>query len=67
MSEAVIQHWERVILKNLRSKDRTDIGNVISESGKTFTIMQAANKEYNIPNSGVEGYDGSKHIFCTIL
>ena len=34
MSEAVIEHWERVILKNLRSKDRTDTGNLVSESGK---------------------------------
>ena len=67
MSEAIIQDWERVILKNPRSKDRTDIGKVISESGNTFTIMQAASKEYNTPKSGVEGYDGSTHIFCTIF
>jgi hypothetical protein len=60
MSEPVIQHWERVIHKNVRSKDRIDIGNVISESGDTFTVMQGTSREYNIPKSSVEGFDGSE-------
>jgi hypothetical protein len=60
MSEPVVQHWERVIHKNVRSKDRVDIGNVISESGDTFTVMQGASREYNIPKSAVEAFDGSE-------
>ncbi len=60
MSEPVIQRWERVIHKNVRSKDRIDIGNVISESGETFTVMQGASREYNIPKSVVEAFDGSE-------
>ena len=60
MAEPVIQHWERVIHKNVRSKDRVDIGNVISESGDTFTGMQGASREYNIPKSAVEAFDGSE-------
>jgi hypothetical protein len=60
MSEPVIQRWERVIHKNVRSKDGIDIGNVISESGETFTVMQGASREYNIPKSAVEGFDGSE-------
>jgi hypothetical protein len=60
MSEPVIQRWERVIHKNVRSKDRVDIGNVISESGETFTVMQGASREYNIPKSTVEAFDGSE-------
>lgn len=55
----VIQRWERVIHKNVRSKDRVDIGNVISESGETFTVMQGSSREYNIPKSAVEAFDGS--------
>lgn len=51
MSEPVIHRWERVIHKNVRSKDRVDIGNVISESGETFSVMQGAKTEYNIPKS----------------
>jgi hypothetical protein len=46
--------------KNVRSKDRIDIGNVISESGETFTVMQGASREYNIPKTAVEGFDGSE-------
>jgi hypothetical protein len=60
MSEPVIQRWERVIHKNVRSKDRMDVGNVISESGETFTVMQGAKREYIIPKSAVEGFDGSE-------
>jgi hypothetical protein len=60
MSEPAIQHWDRVIHKNVRSNDRVDIGNVISESGDTFTVMQGASREYNIPKSAVEGFDGSE-------
>lgn len=60
MSEPVIQRWDRVIHKNVRSKEGTDIGNVISESGETFTVMQGAKREYNIPKSAVEGFDGSE-------
>jgi hypothetical protein len=60
MSDSAIQRWERVIHKNVRSNDRIDIGNVISESGDTFTVMQGASREYNIPKSAVEGFDGSE-------
>jgi hypothetical protein len=60
MSEPVIRRWERVVHKNVRSNDRIDIGNVISEAGDTFTVMQGASREYNIPKSVVEGFDGSE-------
>ena len=65
MSEPVILHWERVIHKNLRSKDGMDIGNIISESGDTFTVMQGASREYNIPKSTVYGFNGSE-VFLSI-
>jgi hypothetical protein len=60
MSEPVIVHWERVIHKNVRSSDRVDVGNIISESGDKFTIMQGSSREYNVPKSCVEGFDGSE-------
>jgi len=65
MSEPVILHWERVIHKNVRSKDGVDIGNIISESGDTFTVMQGASREYNIPKSAVDGFNGSE-VFLSI-
>jgi hypothetical protein len=60
MSEPVILHWERVIHKNVRSKDGYDIGNIISEAGDTMTVMQGASREYNIPKSAVDGFNGSE-------
>jgi hypothetical protein len=60
MSEPVIMHWERVIHKNVRSRDGYDIGNIISEAGDTITVMQGASREYNIPKSAVEGFNGSE-------
>ncbi|HEU4605671.1 MAG TPA: hypothetical protein VFS46_05475 [Nitrososphaera sp.] len=65
MSEPVILHWERVIHKNVRSKDGVDIGNIISESGDTFTVMQGTSREYNIPKSVVDGFNGSE-VFLSI-
>lgn len=65
MSEPVILHWERVIHKNVRSSDGMDIGNIISESDDTFTVMQGASREYNIPKSTVDGFDGSE-VFLSI-
>jgi hypothetical protein len=60
MSEPAILHWERVIHKNVRSEDGADIGNIISEAGDTFIVMQGASREYNIPKSAVDGFNGSK-------
>ncbi len=65
MSEPVIQHWERVMHKNVRSSDRIDVGNIISEAGDNFTIMQGAKREYNVPKSCVEGFNGSE-VFLNI-
>jgi hypothetical protein len=60
MSEPAILHWERVIHKNVRSKDGYDIGNIISEAGDTFMVMQGASREYKIPKSAVDGFNGSE-------
>ncbi|HEX2014366.1 MAG TPA: hypothetical protein VLA68_03980 [Nitrososphaera sp.] len=60
MSEPAILHWERVIHKNVRSKDGYDIGNIISEAGDTFMVMQGASREYKMPKSAVDGFNGSE-------
>ncbi len=65
MSEPAILHWERVIHKNVRSKDGYDIGNIISEAGDTFTVMQGASREYKIPKSAVDGFNGSEVLLST--
>ncbi len=60
MSDPVIVRWERVMHKNVRSRDGIDVGNIISEAGETFTLMQGASREYNVPKSCVEGFDGGE-------
>ena len=65
MSEPVIQHWDKVMHKNVRSRDGIDAGNIISEAGDNFTIMQGASREYNLPKSCVEGFDGGE-VFLNI-
>ncbi|MGI0024144.1 MAG: hypothetical protein ACREA4_03235 [Nitrososphaera sp.] len=51
--------------KNVRSSDRVDVGNIISEAGENFTIMQGAKREYNVPKSCVDGFNGSE-VFLNI-
>ena len=65
MSEPVIQRWERVMHKNVRSRDGIDVGNIISEAGDSFTIMQGASREYSLPKSCGEGFDGGE-VFLNI-
>jgi hypothetical protein len=60
MSDPVIVRWERVMHKNVRSRDGIDVGNITSEAGENFTIMQGASREYNVPKSCVEGFDGGE-------
>lgn len=60
MSDPVILRWERVMHKNVRSRDGIDVGNIISEAGDSFTIMQGASREYSVPKSCVEGFDGGE-------
>lgn len=65
MSEPAILHWERVMHKNVRSADRVDVGTIISEDGDTFTILKGASREYKLPKSAVEGFNGAE-VFLNI-
>jgi hypothetical protein len=59
MSEPVLD-WDRIIHKNVRSKDTEDVGNVFAIAGDTITIMGGKRREYSIPKSSVEGFNGSE-------
>jgi hypothetical protein len=37
-----------------------DIGNIISEAGDAFIVMQGASREYKVPKSAVEGFKESE-------
>jgi len=58
--EPVILNWDRIIHKNVRSKDMDDVGNVIAIAGDTITIFQGTKREYRVPKSYVEGFNGSE-------
>jgi hypothetical protein len=61
MSEESIYNWDAIIHKNVRSKDGRDAGNVDAIEGNTVVITsQGDRKEYNIPKSQIEGYNGSE-------
>jgi hypothetical protein len=64
MSEAVT-NWDSVIHKNARSKDLYDVGNIIQVTNDSIRIMQGATKQYLIPKSHVEAFNGSE-VFLDI-
>lgn len=58
--DPVILNWDRIVHKNVRSKDMQDAGNIIAISGDTITILQGTKREYLVPKSHVEGFNGSE-------
>ena len=61
MSEDAVRDWESTIHKNVRSKDGQDAGNVDAIEGNTLVITSEGDrKEYNLPKSQVEGYNGAE-------
>jgi hypothetical protein len=61
MSEDAVVDWESIIHKNVRSKDGQDAGNVDAIKGNTVVVTSEGDrKEYNLPKSQVEGYDGAE-------
>ena len=63
MSEPVLD-WDRIVHKNVRSKDMGDLGNVIATDTDSITLMRGIH-EFKIPKSSVEGYNGSE-VFLDI-
>ena len=61
MAEDSIYNWDAIIHKNVRSRDGWDAGNVDAIEGNTVVITsQGDRKEYKIPKSQIEGYNGSE-------
>jgi hypothetical protein len=61
MSEDAVVDWESIVHKNVRSKDGQDAGNVDAIKGDTVVVTSEGDrKEYNLPKSQVEGYDGAE-------
>jgi hypothetical protein len=60
MSEPAVLHWERVMHKNVRSKDRVDVGTIIADDADTVTIYKGSGREYKLPKTFVDGFDGAE-------
>ena len=61
MSEPPVLDWDRIVHKNVRSKDRADVGNVDAvDADSVVIITEGARGEYKIPKSEVEEFDGAE-------
>jgi len=61
LSEPPVLDWDRIVHKNVRSKDRADVGNVDAVDDASIVIStEGARGEYKIPKSEVESFDGAE-------
>lgn len=61
MSDSPVVDWEAIVHKNIRSKDRADVGNVDAiETDAIVVITEGARGEYRIPKSEVEEFNGAE-------
>jgi hypothetical protein len=59
--DSAVLDWDRIVHKNVRSKDGQDAGNVDAvEADSIVIITEGARKEYKIPKSQVEGFNGAE-------
>ena len=66
MSNDPVVNWDSIVHKNVRSKDGQDAGNVDAIEEDTVIITSEGDrKEYNLPKSQVEGYNGAE-VFLKI-
>jgi hypothetical protein len=65
MSEPIVVNWDRIIHKNVRSKDYEDVGNVFAVLADEVTIMGSRSREFKLPKSCIEGFNGSE-VFLNI-
>jgi ribosome maturation factor RimP len=53
--------WDKIVHKNMRSKNNEDSGNVAAVDEDSITVMsEGARNEYKIPKSAIEGFDGAE-------
>jgi hypothetical protein len=61
MSEPPVLDWDSIVHKNVRSKDGQDAGNVDAIEGDIVVVTSEGDrKEYNLPKSQIEGYNGAE-------
>ncbi|MGH9975141.1 MAG: hypothetical protein ACRD8Z_04810 [Nitrososphaeraceae archaeon] len=55
----IIQNWDRLVLKGVRSSDGEDMGNIISIDKDSLFLMTGRHI-FKIPKSFVQGFNGSE-------
>jgi hypothetical protein len=55
----VIQNWDRLVLKGVRSSDGEDMGNIIAIVKDSLFLMTGRHV-FKIPKSFVQGFNGSE-------
>ena len=59
--EPPVLDWDRIVHKNVRSKDGQDAGNVDATDADSIVIItEGARKEYKLPKSQVEAFNGAE-------
>ena len=58
MNEEPVLDWDRIVHKNVRASDMSDVGTIIQVADDTIRIM--GTRQYSIPKRLVDGFDGSE-------
>jgi hypothetical protein len=59
LEEPVIQRWDRVIHKGVRTNDGEPVGFIAAEEEGAIFVLASRFKEYRIPKAHVSSFDGS--------
>ncbi len=59
--DSPVLDWDRIVHKNVRSRDEQDAGNVDAvDTDSIVIITEGARKEYKLPKSEVDGFNGAE-------
>ena len=59
--DSPVLDWDRIVHKNVRSRDGQDAGNVDAVDVNSIVIItEGARKEYKLPKSEVDGFNGAE-------
>jgi len=60
LPEPAVLNWDRVVHKNVRTKEGEPLGYIASEDQGFILILGSGFREYKIPKPHVESFDGSQ-------
>ena len=58
--EPAVLDWDRVVHKNVRAREGEAVGNIGGVTDYSIVVMQGPGKEFVIPKTHVEGFDGAE-------